>query len=357
MLARDRDGRERVRRRNPRGRHKHHRRCGLHRSVRPVRPVLCDPGLIGRASEDAMPGDADRAMRAGATSRRPSLFAVAVAVIVLHGCSLPSYDSAVSAITNGTIDTGDPEVVALVSGTRIYCSGTLVAPRVVVTAGHCVSGIRPDRVLFGTDAATGRASLAVAEAFAHPGFDRQLLRNDVGVVVLSVPAAEAPAALPPSPLDGLLAGQTVRIVGFGVASPLDGVPLTKREGTTTISAASEVDFTFHPDPSQTCAGDSGGAAFMTIAGHEYLVGVTSAGDLGCVQYGRDMRVDAFVDDFIQPSIEQVAEDASAPAGCSAGGSGSPSGFALLGVIGAMIRFRRTRRGRAQGRTLTMSSTR
>ena len=50
------------------------------------------------------------------------------------GCDAPSGDTAVAAIIGGTPTTGDPAVVGLVIGGEVACTGTLIDPRVVVTA-------------------------------------------------------------------------------------------------------------------------------------------------------------------------------------------------------------------------------
>src|SRR3954452_18387902 len=61
------------------------------------------------------------------------------------------------AITNGSADgNGHPNVGGLVAdqaysdGTWIYCSGTLIAPKVFLTAAHCAEG---DRVRVSFDSA------------------------------------------------------------------------------------------------------------------------------------------------------------------------------------------------------------
>src|SRR5262245_6833153 len=43
-----------------------------------------------------------------------------------------------------------PDAVALMFGGQQECTGTLVAPTVVITAGHCVNDGAPDQVLIGT---------------------------------------------------------------------------------------------------------------------------------------------------------------------------------------------------------------
>ena len=69
--------------------------------------------------------------------------------LVLAGCGAEvSLGTAEQPIVNGEVDTGDPAVVS-VGG---FCTGTLVTPRVVLTAHHCIgSGSTPNfEVYFGT---------------------------------------------------------------------------------------------------------------------------------------------------------------------------------------------------------------
>src|SRR5213082_2790176 len=80
--------------------------------------------------------------------RRRILFSVSgAASLILSACakdvtSPRAVPRAPSFITNGTVDaSAHPAVVLVVmdvSGTPTYrCSGTLIAPKLVLTAGHC----------------------------------------------------------------------------------------------------------------------------------------------------------------------------------------------------------------------------
>src|SRR5258708_32410350 len=53
-------------------------------------------------------------------------------------------------ITNGTVDEGDSAVVALLASGQAYCTGTVVAERLVLTAAHCLQPpMSPSEVYIG----------------------------------------------------------------------------------------------------------------------------------------------------------------------------------------------------------------
>lgn len=231
-----------------------------------------------------------------------------MAVAFSCACELKSpADAARAAITNGTEDAGDPAVVALVAGQQIYCSGTLIAPRLVLSANHCVTRSSLPRVFFGSSLDAGGEFRRVLAVRGHLGFDPQTGANDIAVLLLAepAPADAAPVPLLEQPMDGL-AGTEIRLVGFGRSSREETVG-RKRQGITRVRDLTAWDFTFGAEPSQTCVGDSGGPAFLKLGATEYLAGVTSAGDNSCAEFGRDMRVDAYATQFIAPLQRQLGE--------------------------------------------------
>jgi V8-like Glu-specific endopeptidase len=249
-----------------------------------------------------------------------------VAALVGAGCAVETGRTAAQ-IVGGTIDTGDEAVVAI--GVRrvdcgerlaVHCTGTLVGPRLVLTAAHCVSDPRLGtnlEVMFGSDvASSGSRFVRVIQAVRHPDYRSDGDDADLAVLVLDREAPVAPVALGDQPLDGTV-GASVRIVGFGVTGPSDGATGTKRSGTSTVAEVQDQVFRTAPGTSLTCQGDSGGPLFAPEGTAERLVGVTSRGDPGCSSYGINVRVDRFLQDFIVPWI--AATSSTPPPGGGVGG--------------------------------------
>ncbi len=237
-------------------------------------------------------------------SRRAALLTAA-----LSACS-PRPAARPAAITNSVDDDGDPAVVALVEGATVVCTASLIAPRLLVTAAHCIPDGALPEASFGAVPGSGDVLVPLAAARRHPRFDSASLANDIAVAVLAteMPSGVAPVSLPPVPLDASFAGSALRLVGFGKTSAGDTTAPRKRAGSAIAMAPSETTFSFAPSPSQTCTGDSGGPAFATVGGIEALVGITSTGDAACDQRATDTRVDSFAT-FLQAFVAATAAGA------------------------------------------------
>src|SRR5678809_955267 len=126
-----------------------------------------------------------------------------LAALLLAGCIGSSVGSKQSAIVGGTTDSGDPAVVLVIigdpNGGYIYmCTGEVISPHVVLTAGHCTTGSGPFNIYLGNDINRLRPSdLYHATAHSHPSYRMSVVDNyDIGVLVLDKAVPDTITPLP-----------------------------------------------------------------------------------------------------------------------------------------------------------------
>jgi hypothetical protein len=217
-------------------------------------------------------------------------------------------------------------------GHYVSCTGVLVAPDVVLTAGHCAEGI--SQVKLNTDDyEVGGELIDVAEIHEYPN---SWANYDIAALVLKSPSVVPPARIAQDCVidDFLFDGAPAAIVGYGGLNTDSTRYVSElQEGFTSITDAdcSRTDWgcnaSVRPDGEvgaggdgvDTCPGDSGGPMYLTTDYGNFLVGITSrawswaskpCGDGGI--YSRPDAVIEWIEDVTNRSIERLTCDNEPP---------------------------------------------
>jgi trypsin len=168
--------------------------------------------------------------------RHRSMLAIAACVCaVAAGVTTPATAAprAHSSIVGGTPANPAqfPYAVAIFRKGHMHCSGSVIAPTEVLTAGHCVDGFnvanlqvivgRPDL----RNAASGQ-TIQVVSGRVHPDFEQTAL-HDVAVLNLAQPTSVTPVAVatPDENNATTFPGAGLEVAGYGATKPF-GVHLS-----------------------------------------------------------------------------------------------------------------------------------
>jgi len=220
-----------------------------------------------------------------------------------------------SQVADGTYE----DAAGIIFGNSVSCTGVLVAPNVVLTAGHCVGGIT--HVILGTnDYQQGGEVIRVERTIEH---NNSWSTYDAAVLVLEEDAQTEPVMIAQDCIleDYLYDGATVTIVGYGATDNYGyqyGSKLNEADTTvddddctsmqygcnSSVSPGGEIG-AGGSDSIDSCYGDSGGPLYLPTPEGRFLIGLTSRGysnsSMPCGQGGIYVRPDAIID-----WIEQVS---------------------------------------------------
>ena len=179
-------------------------------------------------------------------------------------------------------------VVTIVGSRGNFCSGALIAPKLVLTAAHCV---QPGSVykLVETGADRQPQLQDVKNVAVHPGFNMQAMTAhrataDVALLQLEIPPRGKTASALSAPQIPLLAGSRFTISGIGVTIRgqgssggivrAAGLVATGQPGTLQIRLVDPLTLDMRAGLG-ACTGDSGGPVFEDRPGGPAIVGVIS----------------------------------------------------------------------------------
>ncbi|MCB9678733.1 MAG: trypsin-like serine protease [Alphaproteobacteria bacterium] len=220
-------------------------------------------------------------------------------------------------IVNGDDEPGYPSTVSLGVGPIHVCTGSVITPRVVLSAAHCSGEVPLEAVVqfgsvrFGEVAADPEVSIGIESAALHPDYiplgPGTVGEFDFAVVVLAEPSPVDAVFFRTRPIEPADVGTVLRSVGYGIDETGAGSGI-KRSASLTISDFDEmylISDNADNGGSNICSGDSGGPMYATLPdGRLEQWAIHSWGDVECRITSGSTRTDVGVD-WILDQVEAV----------------------------------------------------
>lgn len=194
-------------------------------------------------------------------------------------------------IVDGVRETGERPVVMIYNDRGAGCTASVIAPRVALTAKHCVQGMSAAgwHVLVGGSMYSVVEEYGVTETRTTPGYT--LDNSDIAVMLLDRDFAHGFKRWEFLPWPGVRAGALITAIGYGQTDPDDpysaGTKYRRNGNIVTVTGPLE----FWTRGENTCQGDSGGPILF----EDVVVGIVSRGEEGCTGTGIMTRVSGFPD--------------------------------------------------------------
>lgn len=267
-----------------------------------------------------------------------AIFALLPLIQSCDSSSLQQDSKIVSAnlINGSAIEANDPaaKFTILLRSNSSYCTGSLIAPNIVLTAAHCFNKSEPGSVV-AVQRAQANSSVSkdikVRHIFRHPKWKFGNDINEAGDVALlelerPVNSTYKPIALYDGPLPSNYESFPLEAYGYSLYTENSSIDLTDyfkditRDSYTSGSPSNKLNgklLTATDSPYNTenhfifaeqltggmCSGDSGGPMVVNINGERIQIGVfnsmvsTKGGDIDCSSYS--------IAAYLQPYLEWI----------------------------------------------------
>jgi len=241
--------------------------------------------------------------------RWTNVAAVALCALALVGCVDESEgvftEEWRAPIVDGVRETGEPAVVMIYHDYGAGCTASVVAPRVLITARHCVRQneglgayypVSGWHVLVGPSVYSAVAEYRVSDVRSTDGAG--IDNNDFAVMILDRDFTYGTKRWAFMPWPGFMNGARITAIGYGQTrfnDPDSSGTKYRRDGT--VQALGPLrdwalgDREFMSMGENTCQGDSGGPLLY----NDVVVGVVSRGEEGCTGRGWMTRVSSYAD--------------------------------------------------------------